>query len=265
MDEREAALDRLAAGLADLDEDVDELIDLADELESVLGAEHAPRVEAHLTAAVRAANTWAREMLGILLAGIGGPAALPALLRAGSVDLGDDQDGLSTRLADLAAEDPARSRGVLLPLLHDPDRRLRAKAVWLLGFVPEPSDLELLARTAQDPDEDVRGASVGTIGSHTANSPAAVDLLLRLLADPAPQVRVSALSSLGYAGQPHALPAIRACADDPDARVRAWTAIALGRFPGAEPETRAVLRRLHRDPDSYVRSNIPEWATRPAR
>ncbi|MFC9636776.1 HEAT repeat domain-containing protein [Streptomyces mirabilis] len=119
----------------------------------------------------------------------------------------------------------------------------RRSAIWLLGFVPEPSDLNLLAHAAQDSDEGIRSAVVGTLGSH-GTEPAAIDLLLNLLDDPSPQVRISALSSLGFLQQPRTLRKIRLLANDDNPRVRAWVAIAVGRFSAlepADPATSSVL------------------------
>ncbi|MGX9889215.1 HEAT repeat domain-containing protein [Streptomyces sp. NPDC002276] len=79
---------------------------------------------------------------------------------------------------------------------------LRRTALWLLGYVPEPDGLDLPADAARDPDARVRSVTVGAIGSHTETSARAVDLLTALLADPGPQLRVSALSTLGFARRP---------------------------------------------------------------
>ncbi|MFK0219407.1 HEAT repeat domain-containing protein [Streptomyces vinaceus] len=100
----------------------------------------------------------------------------------------------STRLRVLAQAHPAAAREILLPCAVSDDEDLRRAAIWLLGFVPEPADLDLLAHAARDADEGIRSAVVGTLGSH-GTEPAAIDLLLCLLDDPSPQVRISALSS----------------------------------------------------------------------
>ncbi|MFD3675640.1 HEAT repeat domain-containing protein [Streptomyces sp. NPDC058613] len=199
-------------------------------------------------------------MLARILAETAGHASLAALLRAYSRDLGDDQDSLSTTLHVLAQEDPAAAREVLLPCAVGNDEDLRRAAIWLLGFVPEPSDLTLLAHAAQDSDEGVRSTVVGTLGSH-GTEPDAIDLLLSLLDDPSPQVRISALSSLGFLQQPGTLGKIRLLANDDTPRVRAWVAIALGRFPAQEPvdtATSAVLDQLAADADPYVRDQAAE-------
>ncbi|MGW1536924.1 HEAT repeat domain-containing protein [Streptomyces aureus] len=259
-DERPASdltvrLDELATGLVDPDCDVDALEEIEDELIAARQQELIPCVEAHLTAAVESGSWYARHVLARILAETAGRTSMAALLHAYSRDLGDDQDSLSTTLYVFAQEDPPAAREVLLPCADDSDQDLRRAAIWLLGFVPEPADLDLLARAAQDSDERIRTAVVGTLGSH-GTSPAAIDLLLNLLDDPSTQVRVSALSSLGFLRKPETLRKIRLLANDDNPRVRAWVAIALGRFPVPEsPDlaTSAVLDRLEADSDPYVR------------
>lgn len=214
-----------------------------------------PRLEVHLESAVQAGNWYSRRVLARILATTAGRASLATLLRAHSRDLGDDQDGLTTTLSVFAQEDPAAARSILVPWAEASDKDLRRAAIWLLGYVPEPADLPLLTQAARDPDERTRSTVAGTLGSHGKN-PAAVDVLVGLLADPSTQVRVSALSSLGFLRQPGTLPKILRLADDSDTRIRAWVAIALGRFLASEPgdpAIAAVLDRLQADPDSYVR------------
>ncbi|MGW6982435.1 HEAT repeat domain-containing protein [Streptomyces sp. NPDC054932] len=215
-------------------------------------------------AAVEAGDSYARHVLARILAETAGRASLAELVRAFSRDLGDDQDSLSTTLHVLAQEDPAAAREILLPYAVSDDGDLRRAAIWLLGFVPEPSDLDLLATAAQDSDERVRSVVVGALQGHRED-PAAVDLLLDLLLDllddPSPQVRVCTLSTLGFFRQPRTLPKIRLLATDDDARVRGWVAVALGSFPAPEPgdlATSAVLDQPAADADPYVREHAAE-------
>ncbi|MFD9569023.1 HEAT repeat domain-containing protein [Streptomyces sp. NPDC059982] len=253
-------LAELAAGLADPDTDLDDLAEIEEELVAARRQELIPYLEGHLAAAVEAGDRYARHVLARILAETAGRTSLAALLRAHSRDLGDDQDSLSTTLHVLARKDPAAAREVLLPWVAGPDEGLRRTAVWLLGFVPDPADLGLLARAARDADEGVRSAVVGTLGSH-GSEPGAVDLLVGLLDDPSPQVRISALGALGFLRQPGTLRKICRRADDADPRVRTWVAIALGRFPAAasaEPGVAAVLGRLAADADPYVREQAAE-------
>ncbi|MFE2094902.1 MULTISPECIES: HEAT repeat domain-containing protein [unclassified Streptomyces] len=250
-----APLDELAAGLVGPDFDFDALEALQRELTGTLHSDLIPRLEAHLEAAVAAGSWYARFVLADILVETAGRSSLPVLLRAWSRDLGDDQDSLTAMLSVLAQEDPAAARRTLVPWAQDPDPDLRRAAIWLLGYVPDPADLTMLAHAAQDPDERVRSVVVGTLGSHGAN-PAAVDLMVSLLADPSEQVRVSALDSLGFRQQPRTLPAICRLAEDNSSRVRTWVAIALRRFPATECDVdpaAAVLDKLERDRDAHVR------------
>ncbi|MFF7614595.1 HEAT repeat domain-containing protein [Streptomyces lavendulae] len=261
MDDLTLRLDELAAGLTDPDCDLDDLAEIEEELVAARRQELIPYLERHLAAAVEAGDWYARHVLARILAETDGRTSLEALLRAYSRDLGDDQDSLSTTLHVLAQEDPAAAaREILLPCAVGNDEDLRRAAIWLLGFAPEPADLDLLAHAALDSDEGIRSAVVGTLGSHGAE-PAAVDLLLHLLDDPSPQVRISALSSLGFLQQPRTLRKIRALANDDNPRVRARVAIALGNSSAlepADPATSAVLDQLAADADPYVRDQAAE-------
>ncbi len=97
-----------------------------------------------------------------------------------------------------------------------------------------------MSKTIQDADSRGHSVLAGTIGSHTKTSARAVDLLTALLADPSPQRRVNALSSLGFARQPRTLSAIHRLAHW-SSQVRAWVAIALGRFPGPNTARRSPI------------------------
>ncbi|CAM5496240.1 hypothetical protein AB0B30_34225 [Streptomyces narbonensis] len=129
-------LTRLTEMLDDLDADVDETIDLADEIAASGDAALLPRLQAELDRALTDRNAYARELLGGVLAAIGGPDALPALIRASAVDLGDDQDGLAAEIVDLVQADPKSAADVLRPLTEDDDLSVANRAEWALRFVP---------------------------------------------------------------------------------------------------------------------------------
>lgn len=129
-------LTRLTEMLDDLDADVDETIDLADEIAASGDAGLLPRLQAELDRALTDRNAYARELLGGVLAAIGGPEALPTLIRASAVDLGDDQDGLAAEIVDLVQADPAAAGSVLRPLTEDDDLSVANRAEWALRFVP---------------------------------------------------------------------------------------------------------------------------------
>ncbi|MFF0434100.1 hypothetical protein ACFYU9_17955 [Streptomyces sp. NPDC004327] len=132
----DARVTRLIAMLDDLDADIDETIDLADEIAATGDRGHLPRLTAELDRAVSDRNSYARELLGGLIAGLGGTEQLPVLVRASAVDLGDDQDGLATEIVDLVQADPKTAQRLLGPLTGDDDLSVANRAEWALRFVP---------------------------------------------------------------------------------------------------------------------------------
>ncbi|GGR25105.1 hypothetical protein [Streptomyces roseolus] len=127
---------RLLAMLDDLDADVDATIDLADEIAASGDRTRLPRLESELDRAVAERNGYARELLGGVLAALGGPDTLPVLVRASAVDLGDDQDGLAAEIVDLVQADPKKAETVLRPLTDDDDLAVANRADWALRFLP---------------------------------------------------------------------------------------------------------------------------------
>ncbi|MEU2546105.1 hypothetical protein ABZ618_11830 [Streptomyces roseolus] len=127
---------RLLAMLDDLDADVDATIDLADEIAATGDRTLLPRLESELDRAVAERNGYARELLGGVLAALGGPDTLPVLVRASAVDLGDDQDGLAAEIVDLVQADPKKAETVLRPLTDDEDLTVANRADWALRFLP---------------------------------------------------------------------------------------------------------------------------------
>ncbi|MER5965737.1 hypothetical protein [Streptomyces sp. NPDC002057] len=127
---------RLIEMLDDLDADVDATIDLADEIAATGDRALLPRLTAELDRAIAERNAYARELLGGVVAGVGGTGTLPVLVRASAVDLGDDQDGLATEIVDLVQADPRTARGLLQPLTEDDDLSVAHRADWALRFLP---------------------------------------------------------------------------------------------------------------------------------
>ncbi|MEU1230286.1 hypothetical protein [Streptomyces sp. NPDC005828] len=129
-------LTRLTEMLDDLDADVDATIDLADEIAASGDAGLLPRLQAELDRALAERNAYARELLGGVVAAIGGTDTLPALVRASAVDLGDDQDGLAAEIVDLVQADPKAARRLLQPMTEDDDLSVANRADWALRFLP---------------------------------------------------------------------------------------------------------------------------------
>ncbi|MFB7511800.1 MULTISPECIES: hypothetical protein [unclassified Streptomyces] len=129
-------LTRLTEMLDDVDADIDATIDLADEIAASGDAALLPRLQAELDRALAEQDAYARELLGGVLAAIGGADVLPALIRASAVDLGDDQDGLAAQIVDLVQTDPKTAGHVLRPLTEDEDLTVANRAEWALRFLP---------------------------------------------------------------------------------------------------------------------------------
>lgn len=127
---------RLIAMLDDLEADVDETIDLADAIAAGGDLGQLPRLESELDRALADRNAYARELLGGVIAALGGADRLPVLVRASAVDLGDDQDGLAAEIVDLVQADPEAARRVLRPLTEDDDLTVANRADWALRFLP---------------------------------------------------------------------------------------------------------------------------------
>ncbi|MGW7370163.1 hypothetical protein ACWGI8_43805 [Streptomyces sp. NPDC054841] len=128
---------RLIALLDDLDADIDETIDLADAIAASGDRGLLPRLETELGRFIGERNFYAREMLGGVIAAIGGTDVLPVLLRASAVDLGDDQDGLATEIVGVVQSDPRTARTLLEPLTKDDDPAVASRAEWALRFLPD--------------------------------------------------------------------------------------------------------------------------------
>lgn len=95
---------------------------------------------------------------------------------------------------------------------------------------------------------------MGSIRSAADSDPEVAEVLEAGTRDPNPQVRVSAISKLGWHRTPALIPLIIGCAEDPEPRVRALVAAALGRIPSAAESTRATLEFLLADRDARVRA-----------
>ncbi|MFF5970882.1 hypothetical protein ACFY7C_05080 [Streptomyces sp. NPDC012769] len=127
---------RLIEMLDDFDADLDETIEVADEIAASGDQGALPRLEAELDRAVADRNSYARELLGGVIAALGGTDRLPVLVRASAVDLGDDQDGLAAEIVDLVQADPKTAERLLRPLTEDDDLSVANRADWALRFVP---------------------------------------------------------------------------------------------------------------------------------
>lgn len=169
---------------------------------------------------------------------------------ANSPDVGDRR-----KLAELASAWPELT--ALARLARDPDARVRANAVWSLGFA-EGSALAsartTLEKALADADVAVVGNAASALGRLARSEPArATAALCGLLRDARATVREQALRGLALsrAGCSDGAP-LRLLQGDPRARVRRAAAEVLLRAAPEANERRALLRCQERDPDAVV-------------
>lgn len=251
MIDSRGALEAVVRHAVELEDDYDTIAPALRELEACGDITLVPRLTEALDRFLDEENFYGRDLIAGVLAGIQGVAALPALLRASACDLGDDQDSLQAEIIDLLHTDRPAARSAVLELVTGNALELRREGLWALGFVVETQDVELLAAAATDADPKIRSVAIGSIPD-SATDDRAFHVLVEALRDLDEQVRVSAISKLGYSGRADAVMPLAALAADRAPRVRSMVAYALGRLGN---EATPALLRLVNDPDSHVREN----------
>ncbi|MEV0567275.1 HEAT repeat domain-containing protein [Dactylosporangium sp. NPDC050588] len=144
------------------------------------------------------------ELLAEILAGIRGTRAFPLLLRAVARPVQHEWEGLQATLAGLMAADPAGCRPTVLSFAAERHRDLRCAGLWALEHLATPGDFELLDAALHDEDRRVRGTALGAL-SELHGDERALPAMVRMLRDPDPGLRSSALLCLGYYGDLAAL------------------------------------------------------------
>jgi HEAT repeat protein len=142
----------------------------------------------------------------------------------------------------------------LLPVLHDPDPKVRAAAarsVGALSVTGKEVETELAALLA-DPDPPVRHAAAQALGIREA-TPTLTSALTGLLINPDPAVRQAAGHALLLVERHGALQALSRAVTDEDPTVRQWAVAALGET-GDVRATPVLLERLRHDPVASVRA-----------
>lgn len=208
MDTQEAnqSVDRLAQilnQLADID-DAERSVEAISLLEVEAVPEWLPRLH---KAMETPDDFYLREGVAPAVIRLEGMAALPRLIAALRMGLaeGHDCDSLQGYVVGLIESDASAARALLLPLADSSDPADRANAAWLLGFVHSQVPPDVFVRLAADDSPRIRRAACGSLASLKGYEPA-FQMLIRRLDDADEDVRISAMSSLGYFGDARALP-----------------------------------------------------------
>jgi HEAT repeat protein len=160
--------------------------------------------------------------------------------------------GAGVRELAVAALPPDVPANLLVTLLADRARMVRAQARWLLYQRGEPPaavyrhQLRRALRGTQPPARLLAGL---TAGLGECGDAADTELLARLMGGGPPGVRRAAVRAVGRLAKPEELVALLApLANDPDASVAREVFEALGRAPGGVPPETLWVGRVRREP-----------------
>jgi AAA family ATP:ADP antiporter len=148
----------------------------------------------------------------------------------------------------------AHGQSHLVPplLLHHRDAGVRRKTLEVLAEAGRDDAVELIEMAVGDDDPEVRSGAMQTLARLGGARSSA--MMRDRLGDPDPELRATAVASLlrspDAAAADRAEKALAAMVADPEARVRAMAARALGEV--AEPVARDVVLQLLYDPDPSV-------------
>ena len=176
----------------------------------------------------------------------GGPETLAALVRV----LGDPSVTVARRAQEALAERGQEVRDTILSYASkSANRSGRLAAIELLGWLRIPGAAELLIDLMTDLDPEVRVKSVKAAAA--IGEPRFMDVFHRLLGDPRWEVRCQAAKGLTVFGSPDSVPLLAQSLRDPNWWVRFYAATALSEAGAMGVE---VLRAALEDPEPPVRS-----------
>lgn len=221
-----------------------------------------PRAEVRLYAEWSRLGAWSRAqalqclwsvnskaMLRLTLVGLRDVAAavrVAAVERASGLTEVD-----SRKSSDLTEADRAQALRALLPMLDDPDAKVRNSALLALG--QDHLSFEVAARLAKDVAALVRRQAADLLPKY--DDVRAIPLLMTLVADPDEGVRSAARDSLILMGE-LAFEAIKRGLKDRNEYVRAACAVAICEFK--DPSLAEDVRKLLKDTSAEVRASAVE-------
>ncbi|MFF5235368.1 HEAT repeat domain-containing protein [Dactylosporangium sp. NPDC000521] len=216
-----------------------------------------PPVQAALECYLDEHQWYGRDLMAYILAGIRGTGAFPLLLRAFARPLRhDDRDSLCALLGDVLQADPVGCRPTILSFIAEEHADLYKAGLWALGYVVQPSDLELLRRAMADPSPEIRRVALGSLSSLKRNQ-SAFELVASALHDQDDSVRTSAVLHLRWFDTPTAVERLIPLAHDPAAHIRSALGETIGNLPIESerlPAAVAALVSLLADPEPRVRA-----------
>lgn len=168
-----------------------------------------------------------RHLAASALGELGDPGAVSPLLAALA---GPDEEGVRWRAAEgLTRLGPPAVPGLASLAVHEePD--VRWKAIVALGEIGDPSSAPVLLGRLADPDRFVRSRAVSALARIGAPC---LPVLLEALEGPDARIRQGAAEALGQAGDPAAIDVLVRALGDPAEPVRRAAAVALLRItPG---------------------------------
>lgn len=190
-------------------QDVQRVLQVVEAISKVATESHVPE----LYALVRHPDFFVREAAAWPLARLEGVKALPALFQAYTLGLrdGQDNDGLSATIADLLEEYKQESAPVILGMLQNTDTDVKVNAAWAAGYIAPEIPAQVLLTLLANKSEAliVRAAAAGSLASYGDNI-AVVEALIEAASDMSKQVRMSAISALGYLGSKKAIQPLKA-------------------------------------------------------
>ena len=118
--------------------------------------------------------------------------------------------------------------GMLVAGLHDDRSEIRARAAHLLGYFAGTRSVSALIEALCDPNRGVRKTAIRSL-AWIADPHALPAIAAIALSDPSPELRIAAALQLGKIRGPDAVPALIATLDDPSPDVRMSALRSLGR------------------------------------
>ncbi len=144
---------------------------------------------------------------------------------------------------------------VLLELLNDPDRRVRATLVKTIGILGSADAVRALIRLLSDPDRRTRANAIEAF--EEIGNPKIVGLLLPFLKDPDNRVRANAAKACWKLGHPETIEVLAEMINDPQENMRLSAVWAFGEI--APPGVEQILADAARDdPSPVVRKKAEE-------